>query len=132
MSKEDAMKEVMDLIEEKVKRRKELRDGSKKDATHAQEVLKFLNNLDSLAADSMNEIDFYVSMERECSMLKYRLKSFDPYVDAVVEWNDTKNWRELRPLGVRISWSKYYMKLHPNAEQEEYVDIGRLLLDDYD
>lgn len=132
MTKEDAMKEIMDLIDEKAKRRKDLRDGSKPDATHVQEILKFLNNLDKIGTEATNEIDFYVSMERECKMLKYRLKEFDPHVKAIVEWNDTKEWRELRPVGVKILWSRYYTKLHPSADQEEYVDVSRMLLDDYE
>ncbi len=132
MSKEDAMKEIMDLIDEKVKRRKEVREDTKQDATHVQEVLKFLNNLDKLTAEAETEIDFYIGMERECQMLKYRLKNFDPYAKATVEWNDTKEWKELRPLGVRIYWSQYHMRLHPGTEQEEYIDVSRLLLDDYE
>lgn len=132
MSNKDAMKEIMDLIDEKAKRRKELREGSKQDYTHVQEVLKFLNNLDKISVEAENEIDFYVSMERECKMLNYRMKNFDPYSKSVVEWNDTKDWKELRPLGVRIYWSKYHTRLNPGTEQEEYIDVSRLLLDDYD
>jgi hypothetical protein len=132
MNKKDAMKEVMNLIDEKAKRRKELRDGSQQDATHVQEVLKFLNNLDLLTSEAQNEIDFYVGMERECNMLKHRLKSFDPYAKALVEWNDTKDWKQLHPIGVRIYWSKYHIRLNPDCDEEEYIDVGRLLLDDYE
>ncbi len=130
--KYDVMKEMMDLVEEKAKRLEGIRDGTKQDATYTQEILKFLNNLDKLTAEAQNELDFYVGMERECEMLFRRLKSFDPYCSATVEWNDTKDWKELRPLGVRVTWSRYHVRLNPDCEQEEYIDISRLLLDDYD
>ena len=130
MNKKDAMKEVMDLIDEKAKRRREQRENTQQDATHVQEVLKFLNNLDLLTSEAQNEIDFYVGMERECNMLKQRLKSFDPYIRALVEWNDTKEWQKLYPIGVRLYWSKYYKKLNPDCDEEEYIDVGRLLIDD--
>ena len=132
MGKDDAMKDMLDLVNEKAKRRRDLRDQSQPDSTHVQEVLKFLNSLDLLTAEAKNELDFYVGMEGECKRLKYRLKEFDPYAKALVEWNDTKDWKELRPTGVRIYWSRYYMNLHPGAQQEEYIDVSRLLLDDYE
>ncbi len=132
MSKDDVMKEMMDLVEEKAARLRNIRDDTKQDATYTQEVLKFLNNLDKLTAEAQNELEFYVGMESECKMLQSRLKSFDPYCSATVEWNDTKDWKELRPLGVKVFWSRYHIKLNPGCEQEEYIDISRLLLDDYD
>ena len=132
MTKKDAKQEVLDLIDKKVKRRKSIRKSTRPEATYAQEVLKFLNNLDILSVEAEDELDFLVAMDRECKLLQGRLRSFDPYIEALVEWNDTMDWTKLEPLGVKIKWSKHYMILHPESEQEEYIDIGRLLLDDYD
>jgi len=131
MSKEDARKEVMDLIEKKAKRMKDIREGSNKDIGPVQEVLKFLNNLDKILADTPDVIDRIIAIESECELLNSRLKTFDPHVEGDVKWNDTKDPHHLRPIGVQIKWSKYYLNLHPDSPEEEYIDVGRLLLDDY-
>lgn len=131
MGKKDARQQILDLIEEKAQRRKDIRAGLGKDATYVQEVLRCLNNLDLLAQESENEVEMHVAMESECKRLFSRLKSFDPYMKAYVEWNDTKDWKQLRPLGIRLFWSNYFLRLNPDKEQEEYIDVGRMLLDDY-
>lgn len=132
MGKKEAMQEIKDLIDEKAAKRKAMREGSKEDATHVQEVLRCLNNLDLLAQEATNEVDMHVAMEGQCKMLYSRLRSFDPYVRAKVDWNEPQDWRDLRPVGIRIFWSGYYLRLHPEANEEEYIDVSRLLLDDYE
>lgn len=131
MGKKDARQQILDLIEEKAQRRRDIRAGLDKDATYVQEVLRCLNNLDLLAQESENEVEMHVAMESECKRLFSRLKTFDPYMKAHVEWNDTKDWKQLRPLGIRLFWSNYFLRLNPDKEQEEYIDVSRMLLDDY-
>ena len=126
-----ARKSVWDAIHKKAKKIGEIRKESREERNYVQEILRFLNNLDVMTTIAENELDFRCALEKECSLLDARLRKFDPKIKATVEWNDTKDWKKLRPLGVSIYWSKYYLKLYPDADEYEYVDVGRLLIDDY-
>lgn len=129
--KNDAMKEVLDLIDKKAKRSRELRERSQDDFTPVEEVLNFLHNIEVAMADATDPLDYAVAIERETKLLDSRMKIHDPYVHIEVHWNDTSDVNELRPLGVVIKWSKYHIRLNPDKPEEEYVDVGRLLLDDF-
>ena len=126
-----AKQDVLDMINKKMKRNKEIKKKTSIDKTYKQDVLLFLERLEDIYASATDPIEFDVLLEQACKILDRELKKEDPYVQAEVNWNNPKDWRTMRALGVTITWSNYYQNLYPNSHAMEYIDATDLIFEDF-
>jgi hypothetical protein len=130
-----ARDDVLDMIEVRVKKNKTIRENTCRDKTHRQEVMRFLRDMEDLFCKASNEIEASTGIDGAADMLISRLRAFDPYVKANIIWNDAdiedgkQDWKQLKVIGVQITWSDYYIRFNPNADRSEYVDVMDLLFD---
>ena len=117
---------MMDQVNAKAKKNKGLQDNSHP-KTHKEYVLDFITKMDEICITAQDEICFAVDMEAAAEMLLSKLKTVDQHVHAEVIWNGSKNWKELRAVGVTITWSREHLKLYPGTDEQEFVDVTELL-----
>lgn len=126
-----AKQDVLDMIDKKIKRNREIKRRTKQEKTYRESILLFLERLEDVYLTAKDPIEFDVLLERACKILDRELKREDPYIQAEINWNNAKDFTHMRALGVTLHWSNYYKKLHPEVQDMEYVDATSLIFEDF-
>ena len=121
-------KDILDKINRRAKRIEYLKKNTRS-KTYRQYVLEFLEKVDEVRLQDIDEIDFMVAIDSAATMLLARLSTIDHGVNAEVIWNNPDHYKDLRAVGVTIYWSKEYRVLYPDANPEEFVDVTELLFE---
>lgn len=124
-------KDVMDMINSKAKKYRELRKKAQNVKTPQQLILNFLEEVEKVYPIAKNADDFHWMMERLCENLDSQMKVIDLGAKMEVKWNDAKDWKDLQVVGVQIRWSNWYKKKH-DLPDEQFMDVTMLLLEGFD
>lgn len=126
-----AKKDVLDMIDKKAKQIRDIRKKSSKSRTPKELVLQFLEEVEPIYSIAKSAGEFYAMLDLITKDLDNKMKIIDYGVSMEVEWNGAEDWRNLRASGIRIRWSKFYQNRY-GVEEEQYIDITTLLLEDFD
>lgn len=125
--------DVLKLVNKKAAQLKRLKKRQKTSKSYIQDIIDFLDELDQLTTNAIDEISYYHDIRLSCQRLNDKLKTFDPFIIAEVQWHDNTDitdWRGAYAESVKITWSNEYMLLHPDADPVEYIDYNQILLED--
>jgi hypothetical protein len=126
-----AKKDIMDMIDQKASKYRELRSKCSNTKTPKKLILNFLEEADKVHSIAKNADDFYWMMEQLSQSLDEQMKIIDLGAKMQVQWNGVENWKDLRVTGVKIQWSSWYRSKH-QLPDEQYIDVSVLLLEDFD
>jgi len=127
----NAKKDVLDMINKRTKRIKDLRKKSHQTKTATEIILKFLEDVEPIYDIAKTGNEFYTMIDLASKDLDNKMRILDMGINMEVEWTNVENWKDLRVTGVRIRWSGWYQRKH-GVEQDQYIDITALLLEDFD
>lgn len=127
----NAKKDVLDMINTKAKRYRELRSKAQNVKTPQQLILNFLEEAEKVYPIAKNADDFYWMMKQLCRSLDEQMKIIDLGASMEVKWNSAEDWKDLQVTGVNIRWSRQYREKH-GLPDEQFIDVTMLLLEDYD
>lgn len=119
MSKKDLLKE----IDEKIKRKQELREQVADKSTIEGFVMEFMHDIEELPQYGPGPFHTLAALSK--ISLTDKLKRFDRGVEIDVSWHAEEG---LAPQvnGVLIKWSRDYQQLH-DIDPELFVDVTQLL-----
>ena len=95
--------------------------------TYREYILDFITEMDDICITATDEVQFLIDIEACADMLIGRLRTVDPGIHAEVIFNNPKDWKDLRAVGVTITWSDNYRKLNQGIDEQEFVDVTDLL-----
>jgi hypothetical protein len=125
--------DMMKLVNKKAAQLKRLKKRQITSKSYVQDVIDFLNEVDQLSKTTLDEVTYYHDIRLSCQRLNEKLKTFDPFVTAEVQWHNNEgetDWRNFYAEGVVVNWSSEYVLLHPGTDPVEYIDYNRVLLED--
>jgi hypothetical protein len=122
----DTKKKLLQEIDEKVKRRKELRAQIVNKNILDAFVLNFIENVEDANIIAADEFEWKYLANAAREALEQRIKSWDAYSTIEISWYETD---EKRPQvnGVLIKWSAAYCQQQA-CEPELFIDATSLLL----
>lgn len=119
----DVKKNLLKEIEDKIKRKMELREQIAKRNQLDTFVLNFISNVEEIS-ESINDQDMWMDMvELAIKSLDESIKSLDARSTTAISWAEGN-----RPQvnGVLVRWSAQYQEKN-NCEPELFVDMTSLL-----
>ena len=119
------------MIQKKADKYKALRKRAKNPKTPQALVLEFLKDAESIYTSAQDAGQFYYLLETLSKTLDEQMKFIDRGVKMEIIYNNAKTWSELRITGVRIVWSDFYKAKHSITEDETFMDLTLLLLEDF-
>ena len=128
--------DMMKLVNKKAAQLKRLKKRQVTSKSYVQDVIDFLNEVDQLSKTTLDEVTYYHDIRLSCQRLNEKLKTFDPFVSAEVQWHGDgggtgwRDWRSFYAEGVVVNWSSEYVLSHPGTDPVEYIDYNRILLED--
>ena len=125
---------MLDRVNKRAKRVKEMREKSRKDVSHTRIIYDFLVNLENMYKIAKDPFEYKVMLDDLCKVLESRMRGLDPKVYLEIVWNtsDDDSWTQLRATGVTIKWSSGYIERTPGVIQDEYIDVMQFLLENPD
>ena len=116
MAKINARAKKLDAIKEKTTAK-----------SYREYILDFITEMDDVCLTATDEIQFMMDIDSCADMLIGRLRTIDPGIHAEVIWNCPEDWKNLRAVGVTITWSDAYRKENQDVDEQEFVDVTDLL-----
>lgn len=94
-------------------------------------ISEFMDNVEIAMRHATNAMDVDDGINRSARQLEIRMKGLDEGVKVEVVWHneDESSWKDLIVDGVRVMWSDKYIASHSGAQNEQYIDIGVLLIE---
>ncbi len=121
-----AKQKMMDKIKAKAKNIQDIKDKTCVKG-HREYVFDFITEMDEICLTATDELHFSIDIDVCADMLWKRLKVIDPDIHINVLFNEPDDWKDLRAVGVIITWSQAYQKENPDVNEEEFIDIMDLL-----
>ena len=94
-------------------------------------IFDFLKKADEIRQNAVLEVDFTNDINHIINKLVLYLRRIDNCCVDVV-WNKDETistWRDIYPVGVKIIWSEKYLEQNKNKDNELYISIDHLLLE---
>lgn len=116
----------MDIIEAKVKRKKDLRKEIADRHNNVDTfVLKMINDLEDMAANTTNTSLLVPLAGLYAKSFEGQIQTIDPNSTIEIQWVDSSEIPRVN--GILIKWSKDYQDKN-NCEEQLFVDVISLLL----
>lgn len=122
----DAKKKMMEEIDRRVARKKELQADIINRNIIEGFVLAFISNVDELQLMCNDAFDFQRMAYPAQATLLEQLRSYDHNCEIEISWHEAEG-EHPQVNGVLIKWSPKYQKAM-NCEPELFVDVTSLLL----
>jgi len=119
-------KQVLDMINKRASRIKDIKKKSKRTNTATDLVVSFLDELESIYNTVKSVDEFKHMVEIAAKGLDNQMRILDRGVKMEVQWTDAEDWKDLKVTGVLVNWSSYYQKVH-GVGACEYIDSTSLL-----
>lgn len=129
-----AKDDMLKAIKKKADKNRELKDRSRGIVKPGRLVADFIEAVERARLECEIGIDFSQQVDRAFNVMMHRLHRVDPCAEAEVVWHreeHAEKWTDLRPTGVKITWSDFWKKENPDKEGEVFIGADQLwLLDD--
>lgn len=123
--------DVMKMIEKKMRYTTSYNKKKSKEMGINAIIAEFMDNIELAMGSAQNAMDIDDGINKSARQLETRMKGLDEGVKVEVVWHtdDGASWKDLVVDGVRIMWSGDYIVNHPGTQNEQYIDIGVLLIE---
>lgn len=122
----DIKKKLLEEIDRKIARKKEIRAGAVDRNTYQSYVLEFIKDMEDLSIGKVSGDTWLVMMQLSLEKLEKQMQTVDFACKLDVSWH-TIEGKDPQVNGVLIKWSSHYQAKH-NIDPELMVDIASLLL----
>ena len=96
-------------------------------------VSDFIKAIEKARDEAKSGPEFVQHVDGAYAVLINRIRRWDGGAQVEIVWHkesDAEVWEDLRVLGVKIRWGNAYKTLHPDSDDEMYVSIDQIFIEE--